>query len=48
MKRASIHIVVRSICCAKIKGVDLDTEKDDVVPPEDPELSDSQHSLESS
>ena len=47
MKRASVHIVVRSICCAKIKG-DVDVDKDDVVSPEDPEYSDSQHSLESS
>ncbi len=24
MKRATLHIIVQSVCCAKIKGVDLD------------------------
>lgn len=24
MKRATLHIIVNSVCCAKIKGVDTD------------------------
>jgi len=24
MKRATLHIIVHSVCCAKIKGVDAD------------------------
>ncbi len=28
MKRATLHIIVNSICCAKIKGVDHGMESD--------------------
>lgn len=28
MKRATLHIIVHSICCAKIKGVDHDLGTD--------------------
>jgi hypothetical protein len=27
MKRAALHITVHSICCAKIKGVDVEHER---------------------
>jgi len=27
MKRAALHITVQSICCAKIKGVDVEHER---------------------
>lgn len=30
MSRATFYIVVKSVCCAKIKGVDLDKEEPDV------------------
>ena len=30
MSRATFYIVVRSVCCAKIKGVDLDKDEPDV------------------
>lgn len=41
MKRATLHIVVQSICCAKIKGVDgLSVDKSvGTDPPEDDESS---------
>lgn len=29
MKRATLHIVVNSVCCAKIKGVDKDVLESD-------------------
>jgi hypothetical protein len=29
MKRAALHITVQSICCAKIKGVDVEHERVD-------------------
>lgn len=28
MKRATLHIIVNSVCCAKIKGVDHDVGLD--------------------
>ena len=28
MKRATLHIIVNSVCCAKIKGVDNDLGAD--------------------
>ena len=28
MKRATLHIIVNSVCCAKIKGVDHDMGTD--------------------
>jgi hypothetical protein len=48
MSRASIHIVVRSICCAKFKGVDPHKEEDDVVATTDPEPGDPQSTGSSS
>lgn len=29
MKRATLHIIVNSVCCAKIKGVDKDVLESD-------------------
>ena len=28
MKRATLHIIVNSVCCAKIKGVDHELARD--------------------